>query len=307
MTCRARHDVCVADPNDPPDQHRFPTPGTSPPENPAPDVVDAEVVDAPRQPANAPSQQTPDPPSHDDEAFRQYQQFLEFQRFQEWQRRYGAGEAAGPPPGGGNAPWAAPVKRPWWKRAAGLLRYKLVRRLLYVFLALLLINTAINHYFGGSDNGSNDSTGAGTPAQQEQRQAALRPSTPRQAIIRFYDLLAAYQPPDSGYSPTDPGRACHLLNKEASEQFARQHRAPDCRSAAQKLHNEHITTPREYTNPEVPDEAIVLDEAAGRAKIQSCLLVVQGGPRLGEFGLQRNSKGGWIIDSYRAQPSCTGE
>lgn len=197
---------------------------------------------------------------------------------------------------GSNAPWTASVRRPWWKRALGLLRFKLMRRLLYVVLVLLLLNAALDYYFGGNDS---DNAGGGTvsPARQEQRQAALRSKTPSQAIIRFYDLLAAYQPPGSGFSPTDPGRACLLLTPGARSAFAEQHTASDCRSAAQKLNRERITVPRAYTSPDIPENAVVINEAIGDAKVRSCQLVVTGGPRLGNFGLKK-SNGTWVIDGY---------
>ncbi|WP_114451065.1 hypothetical protein [Halopolyspora algeriensis] len=281
----------MADPNDSPDQHAQHTSSPDSPSNPAvPEVVDAEPVDEPRPTTTSEHRDTLPPPQQDDEAFRQYQQFLEFRKFQEWQRQYGEGETPGSPGKFGTSR-AAPAKRAWWKRALGLLRYKLVRRLLYVFVVLLLLNAAIDYYVGGDDSGN---TGGGAPgATAGHGVRSVLPSSPEETVTTVYDFVA-----------TKPATVCVLFTPAAKARFAANHGTPDCTTAARQLHA-RVTLPKNYKSPEFGKGAVKI--VGTDASVSSCLLDVRGGPRLGKFGLERRANGGWIIDGHEKEPSCRGE
>ncbi|WP_310273970.1 hypothetical protein [Haloactinomyces albus] len=278
----------MADPNDSPDEHAQHAPSpNSPPEPALPEIVEAEPVDEPQRTTTSEHQDTLPPHPQNDEAFRQYQQFLEFQRFQEWQRLHGSGAGTTPPPGPPNNTAASP-KRPLWKKALRLLRFKPVRRLLYLLLAFLLLPVALDHYFG-NDSGSGS---GGTPGAAEQGARPILQTSPKAAVITVYDFVA-----------TKPDTVCSLFTPPASSRFAAAHGAPNCPTAAQQLSN-RVTSPHEYKNPDFGEGAVKVGGAD--ASVSSCLLDVRGGPRLGTFGLKRKSNGGWIIDGYERQPSCTG-
>lgn len=272
----------VADPNDSPRQD--PAHDRSPAETSAtPEIIDAEVVGEHRRPDPLPQDA---PPHHDDAEYHQYQQFLEFQKFREWQRLHGTDGTDSPPPNGTGT--ATPPKRPKWKRAVGLLRFKLVRRLLYLVLALLLLNVALDHYFGTDDSGL---TGDSTPSDLGGGPSPILQTDPRAAIITFYDFVA-----------TKPETACLLMTEPARARFASNYGAPDCDTAVDRL-NRQVTNPMVYKSPEFGSGALQL--AGPEAKVSSCALNVQGGPRLGAFGLQLEPEG-WIIDGHKPQPACTG-
>ncbi len=319
----------VADANDLPGQSSARTPGDSDAPSPdhrntapdaggagaaggrganPPEIIDAEIVDetsAPGRAGNGRTRPHPDdrpgstrgdePRSEgpvqgerdsDDESFRQYQQFLEFQKFQEWQRRHGD---TAPPPG---VPWGPPPRRPWWKRALRLLRFKLVRRVLYVVLLLLLLNAGLNYYFG--DGGQPDGGSGGGPTSGQGGDPGSRPvlqTNPRAAVIAVYDFVA-----------TKPDTVCVLFTPSARAQFARHHGAPDCSAAARELHA-RVTDPMAYKSPEFGQGAVRL--VGTDAEVSSCALQVRGGPRLGRFGLERRPGGGWIITGHAKEPACS--
>jgi hypothetical protein len=282
MTFGARHGIMwgVADPNESHRDRRAPDDNAHPPE-PAglPDVVDAEVVEE-----KPPATQSPDPtPSpQDSEAFRQYQQFLEFQKFQEWQRQQDAGGGTGP---SGVAP--GPTPRPWWKRALRLLRFKFIRRLLYLFLALVLIYSMINYYFGGSQ--SQDSSGNNLPGNLN---PALSPvqGTPKDAIITVYTFLA--------YG--DARTTCGIFTGPAGHEFATSNGGQDCPTAAQRLRSQ-VTDVNAYVNVKFTPDAVA--PVQGEVKVSSCDVLVAGGPRLGTFHLRQQPNGGWLIDGYQGAPA----
>ncbi|MGW5643098.1 hypothetical protein ACWEV3_25390 [Saccharopolyspora sp. NPDC003752] len=271
---------CVAD------QHESPRPNL--PEKPrTAEVVDAEVVDSEVVEADAPAR--PQQPA-DDAEFRQYQQFLEFQKFREWQRSQD-GEVAVPPPAAPPAATPTTPKKAWWKRALGLLRYKLVRRLIYLLLALLLLNYLYNSvmtsWFGstGSDNGS---TNTGAPPDS----APMKARTPAEAVLDVYNLLRG----------DDPTVACAYFEASAKSGFAAAHQAPDCATAARRLHDQ-ITIPGTYANPSFGENAVNI--AGPDAQVLGCRMQVTGGPRLGSFKLTQQPDGGWAISAYALQtPSC---
>ncbi|WP_188988694.1 hypothetical protein [Saccharopolyspora thermophila] len=242
------------------------------------DVVDAEVVSS-EVTAAAPR------PTADDEEYRQYQQFLEFQRFKEWQRAQGGGNVAASPPPAPAPPAPAP-KKPAWKRALGLLRYKLVRRLIYllfaVLLAMYLFNALVNSFFGGS--GGSGGTGTGTGALDA---TPMKATTPQDAVLDVYNLLRG----------DDPAAACAYFDTAGRSYFAAAHQAPDCATAAQQLHA-RITDRNAYANPRLGENAVYGDLSQPQVLVLHCRVQVAGGPQLGTFKLTRQPDGGWAITGY---------
>ncbi|WP_182546250.1 hypothetical protein [Halosaccharopolyspora lacisalsi] len=273
----------MADSNDSPGQR--PAHDPSPAESP--EIVDAEVVEYHR-PDTARK-----PETTDDEEYRQYREFLEFRRFQEWQRLHGAdGTGTDAPPAGDPAPdRTAGSKRPGWRRALRLtlrlLRFKFIRRLLYLVLVLVLIYTGINYYFGTDNSGI---SGESTPDDIARGASPIRQTDPKAAVIAFYDYVA-----------TKPDGACWLMTAPARNRFAELHGAPDCDTAVRQL-NEQVTNRMAYKAPGFGSGA--LEETTEEAAVSSCALNVQGGPRLGAFGLKRGDNGGWIIDGYKLESAC---
>ncbi|MGP4015273.1 hypothetical protein [Saccharopolyspora sp. 5N708] len=269
----------VADQNESP----RPQPGANLPETTRPaEIVDAEVVGG--EVVDASSATRPQQPS-DDEEFRQYQQFLKFQQFQEWQQAQG-GDVVAPPPA---APPAASPKKPWWKRAVGLLRFKLVRRLIYLLLALLLLNYTIDYYFGGSGGSGSGGTGTGGVPPDS---VPVKSTNPQQAVRGVYNWLRG----------SDPERACDLFDAAGKSGFAAAYQAPDCATAARRVHDQ-ITDPNAYANPDFDQNAVT--EVGPEAQVLGCRMRVTGGPPLGSFKLTRQPDGGWTISAYALQtPSC---
>lgn len=222
----------------------------------------------------------PDP--QDDEEFRQYQQFLEFQKFQEWQRRHGGSSDTS-----GTSPESRRPRSRWWYYTKRVLRFKPVRRLLYLVGVLLLLLAVVNYYFGGSEDSSSHT---GTPGNQDPGLSPALSSNPQLASVALYHYLA---------SPS-PEVACHLLSQPAQQAFAGANGAPDCTAATHRIH-EQVTNPSAYGNPDFGEDAI--QQVNNEALVDSCKLTVQGGPRLGKFRLQRQYNGGWLIDRY-AGPTC---
>ncbi|WP_019852774.1 hypothetical protein [Actinopolyspora mortivallis] len=271
----------MADHRDPSESSEDPR-RTPPPATNQPEVVDAEVVPDPAEhgtppPTTRPPGDRDGPPSgSDEEAFREYQQFLEFRRFQEWQRRYGEVSPGGDGTGGHSR------QRPWYRRVLRVLRFRFVRRLLYLLVLVLVLTYLYHGMFGGGGRQAPPGASGGGSGQ---RGSAVLQTSPRGAVVAVYDLLA-------GDSPTD---VCLLFTPSAAEQFARVHEARDCAGAARKLHG-RITDRYAYKNPDLARDAARI--VGDRASLSSCALRVSGGPRLGEFGMSRQPSGGWKIDGY---------
>ncbi|MEV6230203.1 hypothetical protein AB0L88_20345 [Saccharopolyspora shandongensis] len=274
------------------DQHESPRPEPGPnlPEKSrTAEVVDAEVVDSEVVETDAPARPQQ---SADDAEFRQYQQFLEFQKFREWQQSQG-GDVAVPPPAAPPAAKPQDPKKAWWKRALGLLRYKLVRRLIYLLLALLLLNYLYNSlmtsWFGSTGGDTGTGTG-GIPADS----VPMKARTPADAVLDVYNLLRG----------DDPTKTCALFDDTGKAGFASAHQAPDCATATRQLH-EQITNPGPYANPDLEDNAVTI--ADQEAQVLGCRVHVTGGPRLGTFKLTKQPDGGWAISAYALQAeSCGG-
>lgn len=239
-----------------------------------PEIVDAEVVDV------AEHDRPPEPAPRGDAVKAaddpEYQEFLEFKRFKEWQASQGDGTATPAP------------EKPWWKKALGLLRRKWVRRILYVLVALLLLNLAYDHYFGGSD-GSSSGNGSGGSAPVDS--VPMTAQNPQQAIRSVFNYLRA-EPPE---------QACALFDDQGKADFAAAHGAPDCAGAARAVHGQ-ITDLNAYANPKFAHDAIV--EAGPEAQVPGCRIRVSGGPGLGTFKLTRTPQGGWTISAYALTSSA---
>ncbi|WP_460960957.1 hypothetical protein [Parasphingorhabdus pacifica] len=241
-----------------------------------PEIIDAEVVDEvtdePSRPRSSPQ---------DDESFRQYQQFLEFQKFQEWQR----GQAGGDLPPEGTSGTNPRGHTPWWKRLLRLLRFKFVRRVLYLLLIMLLINWAIGYYFGSSDGGSGNNGTGGSPPQA----TPITATNPKAAIRAVYNYIAH-----------KPETTCALFDDSGKAAFAYAYGTPSCDAAARQA-NEDVTDPGGYASPGFGPDA--LQETPDKVIVDSCAADIQGGPPLGRFQLGRGADGGWIIENYEA-PKC---
>ncbi|WP_093414238.1 hypothetical protein [Saccharopolyspora flava] len=235
-----------------------------------PEIVDAEVVDV-AEPDRAPE---PSPGARAPKASEdaEYQEFLEFKRFKEWQASQGGGAASAPQP-----------EKPWWKKALGALRYKWVRRILYVLIALLLLNLAYDHYFGGSDSsGGGSGTGGSAPVDA----VPMTAQNPQQAIRSVHNYLRA----------VPPEQACALFDAQGKDGFGKAYGTPgDCAAAARSVHDQ-ITDPNAYANPKFGHDAIV--EAGSEAQVLGCRMQVTGGPQLGTFRLTKTPQGGWTISAY---------
>ncbi|SDX48669.1 hypothetical protein SAMN05216215_1011177 [Saccharopolyspora shandongensis] len=272
------------------DQHESPRPEPGPnlPEKSrTAEVVDAEVVDSEVVETDAPARPQQ---SADDAEFRQYQQFLEFQKFREWQQSQG-GDVAVPPPAVPPAAKPQDPKKAWWKRALGLLRYKLVRRLIYWVLALLLalwlISYLINQvtsFFGGSSGNGDGTSNGGVPVDS----VPVKSENPQQAVRGVYNWLRG----------PNPERTCDLFSDDGKSGFFQAHGASDCATAARQLHSQ-ITDPNAYANPKFDHNAVT--EIGSEAQVLGCRVRVNGGPRLGTFKLTKQPDGGWTISAYALQ------
>lgn len=262
-----------------------------------PEIVEAEVVED-----SDPARRTPSADAavggatsgstaggsaqpRDDEEFRQYQQFLQFQKFQEWQRQQDGSAGTGPGAGGtGKAPGTGRSSKRWWRYALLALRFRPVRWLLYLVLAFVLASLLIDHYFGSSEDSSSHT---GTPGNQDPGLSPVISSAPKEAVIGLHNYLA-----------NQPEAACDLMNGSGQRQFARGNNAPDCLSAVRAVHS-RITNPAEYAIPAFEPNAI--RQVPGDAAVSSCRITVEGGPKLGKFGLSQQRNGGWVIDSFRPE------
>ncbi|MFC7341672.1 hypothetical protein [Saccharopolyspora griseoalba] len=206
----------------------------------------------------------------------EYQEFLEFKRFKEWQAANG-----GQPP--------KTEARPWWKKALGLLRYKAIRRILYLLVALLLLNWAYNHYFGSSDRA--DEADPVQAHRDHLHTNPIRQTKPMNAVRTVYDALA-----------TEPGTVCEKFTPQGRAGFARGNNAPDCQAAVNAI-TAQITEPMLFKNPNFTGAA--LDHAQqDDVTIRGCDTQVTGGPNLGDFELHRQPTGGWVIVSLTPAGPC---
>jgi hypothetical protein len=276
----------VADPNESHSNHQDNGDDARPVEAAeASEIVEAVVVETTREPtATTEPDATPNP--QDDEAFRQYQQFLEFQKFQEWQRQQGTY--------GSTAPTATRANRPWWKHLLGLLRFKFVRRLLYLLLAVVLILMAINHFFGSGGHSDGGGTPSGNaPGTNPHPGWSAGSSDPGAAVIGVYNYIA--------YTPDV---ACSLFTDSGKAAFAAASGAPDCTSAARQLHAQ-VANPVTYSDPQLDQNAVPKSKLQPDLSVTSCQIQVTDGPPLGDFHLHRQPDGGWMIDGYQKQtPHC---
>lgn len=282
----------MADPNESHRDDRSQRPDAKPAAEAADsaEIVEAELVETPPEA----DRQRAAPGPADDEQFRQYQQFLEFQRFQEWQRQQGTTQQGETPPGtpppeqDGSAtgsPRRPEQRAPGWKKALGLLRYKIVRRLIYLVVILLvlyyLLHSLLVSFTGGSGGSSAPGTGGGS-----QGQAPVRPGSPQRVVRALYNDIA-----------NDPEHACSLFTDSGEAAFAASHGVGDCKAAAQRARAQ-VVDPNAFGNPRVDQNVIVVVESIGQAKVSSCDLGVTGGAPLGTFRMSRQPEGGWQIDQY---------
>ncbi|QGK71557.1 hypothetical protein GIY23_20370 [Allosaccharopolyspora coralli] len=254
------------------------------------EVLDAEIVDEPRR-----DDAGRDGPAagasgfRDDEEYRQYQEFLEFQKFREWQRNRSDGARTSFT--GETKRSREPQARPRWKRALGLLRYKTVRRLLYLLVAVLFAWWLLHYLLGDiMDNGDSTAPDGGTPGKQDFSTAPIPSADPATAVAGVYNYVAYNR----------AGDACALFNEAGRQAFADSYGAASCVAAVQRI-NADVADPVQYPNIKIGRDAETTE--GGNSSVSSCGLDVQGGPRLGMFHLTQNAKGGWLIAGHEHEPA----
>lgn len=284
----------VADPNESHRDDRSQRPDAKPAAEAADstEIVEAELVETS---AEADRQRAAPGPA-DDEQFRQYQQFLEFQRFQEWQRQQGApaqdttSQGTTPPgPADGSESPRPPAQRvPAWKKVLRLLRYKFVRRMIYLVVILLvlyyLLHSLMVSFTGGSGGSSAPGTGGGP-----QGVAPIAPNEPDLAIYALYNYIGG----------NSPEQACALFTDSGKAAFAASYGTGDCPSAARQA-RAAVTEPAGYHDPMFFN---ALQSTGTQTKVDSCAVQVSGGPALGTMRISRQPDGGWLIDQY-APANC---
>ena len=285
----------MADPNESHRDDRSQRPDAKPAAEDADsaEIVEAELVETPPEA----DRQRAAPGPADDEQFRQYQQFLEFQRFQEWQRQQGTTQQGETPPGtpppeqDGSAtgsPRRPEQRAPGWKKALGLLRYKIVRRLIYLVVILLvlyyLLHSLLVSFTGGSGGSSAPGTGGGSQAA-----APIAPGEPDLAIYALYNYIGG----------NSPEQACALFTDTGKTAFAASYGTGDCPSAARQA-RAAVTGPASYRDPMFLN---ALQSTGTQTKVDSCAVQVGGGPALGTMRISRQPDGGWLIDQY-APANC---
>ncbi|MFD9699232.1 hypothetical protein [Lentzea sp. NPDC059081] len=221
---------------------------------------------APRQP------QPPQPPAPqmDPEQLRQFQ---EFQRFQEYQRYQ---EATGQAP----QPFKPQGKR-WWLVVLGS---GIFWRALFFLLVVFSAVWAYNHFFGTDDPGdiAQDSGGLTGAAQGPRTPAGLQGT-----IGLFYKHV----------SFADSKRACALFHRpDAAQKFADGFGASDCESAVKDLKTK-VKNVDKYQLLIFPPEVQNPPPAITKITIDSCLMTVEGGPRLGTFIVEKIDAG-WLITDW---------
>lgn len=282
MTHATRHHDWVSDP------HESSRGKDDPPASEdadAPEIIDAEVVETTR-PETAASPHTA-VSAEDASTYQQFLEFQQFRKFQEWQRQHGST----PTPDARAAP---PAARPWWKVALSLLRYKAVRRLLYLVAALVLLYSGYEHYFGGGD--SHDRTAQNhVPGNDNPGASPVQGAKPADPIKAVYSYIAT----------NNPTVVCAEFSPQAAAEFAAAGGAPDCPAAVRVL-NGQVTDPTGYTDNaftafQFNADAVTVEN--GQAELPACRLVVAGGPTLGSFHLRQLPNHGWQIDGYQGPPA----
>ncbi|MGI5504393.1 hypothetical protein [Lentzea sp. CA-135723] len=223
---------------------------------------------APRQPQ--PPAQPMDP--------EQLRQFQEFQRFQEYQRYQEAtGQAPQAPKQGG--------KR-WWLVVLGS---RIFWRALFFLLVVGSALWAYDRFFGVDDPGdvAQNSGGVTGAAQGLSAPAGLQGT-----VGMFYKHV----------SFADTTRACTLILRDDTRQkFANAYGASDCADAVTKL-KAQVTSVDKYQQVMFPPD-MLKTPTSDKVVIDSCVLTVEGGPRLGTFVVEKVNAG-WVITGW--EPSICG-
>jgi hypothetical protein len=254
----------------------------------------------------------------------EYRRFLEFRRFQEYQRfvegqQQGGGsnlpapvQPAQPQPQPLPQPQQSPEQQhelaehlagmrqqlariervtnpPTWQK---ILRNKWLHRALWLVIVVAVaswgIPRLIHHYLGGDTD-------------QPTNGAALRPGdlqgsgrlemNPKDAVAAVYHIVAE-TPPDS---------ACLEFSPAARVKFAADLHAPTCRQAVRTLHAGLGPAGVDaYSFVQVPDSAVT--RSGGTARISSCAMGVDDGPRLGLFVVTENQFQEWQITGHSNEP-----
>jgi hypothetical protein len=174
-----------------------------------------------------------------------------------------------------------------------LLHSKLVRRLVYLAVVLLLLSYFYDKYLGGDDPGDVAIDSGGDKGN------IIAPQTPyglQGTVALFYKHVMN----------DDSGRACLLFSEEdAKKAFATAFDAPDCEDAVHKLHGQ-VTREVDYRQVRFPSTMREVP-TGGSVEVSSCALDVRGGPRLGKFVLSAQQNKTWVITGYEAEPAdCVG-
>ena len=221
---------------------------------------------APRQP------QPPQPPAQpmDPEQLRQFQ---EFQRFQEYQRYQ---EATGQAP---QAPKQQNGKR-WWLVVLGS---SIFWRALFFLLVVGTAMWAYNHYFGVDDPGDvAQNSGGVTGAAQGPRS----PTGQQGTVGLFYNHVGQ----------NNPDLGCTLMvNSQTRQKFAQEYGGTDCKDAFAKL-KAQVTSVAKYEQINFPPD-MMKTPVSNKVVVDSCLLTVDGGPRLGTFVVEKINAG-WVITDW---------
>lgn len=281
-----------------------------------PDVVYPDAIEQPKDAARSepePNQQGAsqldrtqfDPAQLDPAQLEEFRQFQQFQEFLKYSEAQGSGQ---PPPGsqdpgqpGVSTPPPFPPggqpgsqtgqardprprrpKRPVWRT---LLGSKLFRRLVYILIAIIALNTAYQHYFGVDDSDDAAKTGGG-----KTRTNLVLPTTPRETVRLLYDHI----------TKPAPVEACQLFTPQAAKSFASNMHTATCQIAINEL-NAKVTSKAMYAEPVFPSH-LSQPPMGNTMRISSCELEVQNGERLGEFTLRKISKGQWIITGHQREP-----
>ncbi|GAA2809752.1 hypothetical protein [Saccharopolyspora taberi] len=176
----------------------------------------------------------------------------------------------------------------WAKRLLWPLRFKFVRRLIYLTIILIVLYnmfmSTVNDLFGGGSGDGGTGTGGAPPDA-----TPITSTNPQQAITGAYNYLRSDQ----------PERACRLFDETGQAAFSAAHGSPnDCATAARNIRTQ-ITAPGPYANPKYGENAVEVVEP--EAAVYGCRMRVDGGPLLGSFKLTRAPDGGWLISGYELE------
>lgn len=224
----------------------------------------------------APRQPQPPAPQVDPEQLRQFQEFQRFQEYQRYQEATGQAPPAPKQPGG---------KR-WWLVVLGS---RIFWRALFFLLVVFSAMWTYNHFFSVDDPGdiAQDSGGVTGPAQGLSEPAGLQGT-----VGMFYKHV----------SFADTTRACTLfLHDDTRQKFADAHGASDCAAAVKTL-KAQVTSVDRYQQVMFPPD-MRKTPTTTRVTIDSCVLAVEGGPRLGSFVVEKINAG-WVITDWT--PSTCG-